>query len=190
MFTGIIRHLGQVKEVRTEQNAVRLFITLPKKCVVRNGDSVSVNGVCLTVDEKSRGIVRFTLMPSTLRVTALGELERGQQVNIELPLRYGDRVDGHYVMGHVDGVGRVMAIKKKGESREVTFRIPKALTRYIAPKGSVAIDGVSLTVVSKRGHSFVVSLTPYTLRETHFGTTRAGDKINVEIDMLARYGRV
>ncbi len=186
MFTGIIRTIGVVKEVKG--GTLRI---VPKGLVrLRAGDSVAVNGVCLTVGKKAGRTFGFSLMFSTLSATTSGDLKAGDVVNLELPLRYGDRVDGHFVLGHVDGVGEVANVVKKGKSCEVAVRVPASLKKYCVAKGSIALDGVSLTIVSVRGRDVLVSLTPYTLKNTRFANVRMGDRVNVEIDMLARYKKL
>lgn len=129
-------------------------------------------------------------MSSTIAATTLGELKKGDVVNLELPLRYSDRVDGHFVLGHIDGVGEVMALRTKAKSREMRVRVPSGLKKYCVAKGSIALDGVSLTIVSVRGRDVLVSLTPYTLTHTRFANVRVGDRVNVEVDVLARYKKV
>lgn len=185
MFTGIIRTLGVIKELKGGILQIQ-----PKGLMrIKEGDSVAVNGACLTVDKKAGKRLGFSLMSSTLKTTTLRSLKKGGVVNLELPLRYGDRVDGHFVLGHVDGVVKVVRVTKKGKSRELTVRVPTVLRKYCVAKGSIALDGVSLTIVSVRGRDVFVSLTPYTLTHTRFATVCVGDKVNVEVDVLARYHR-
>lgn len=188
MFTGIIRTTGIVKEMKN--GALQI---VPKGLMrVEKGDSVAVNGVCLTVDKKAGKAFSFSLMSSTVKATTFGNLKRGDVVNLELPLQYGDRVDGHFVLGHVDGVGVIREVRpplggSTSKSREIRVRVPAVLKKYCASKGSIALDGVSLTIVSVRGRDVLVSLTPYTLKYTRFANVRMGDRVNVEIDVLARY---
>ncbi|MDO8581699.1 MAG: riboflavin synthase [bacterium] len=187
MFTGIIRTIGIVKEIK---NGVLQII--PKSLLqLKLGDSVAVNGVCLTVEEvlsrSHQKLFSFSLMSSTLGATTLGILKQGDVVNLELPLRYGDRVDGHFVLGHVDGVGEVVGVSKKQRSKETTVRVPTNLKKFCVAKGSIALDGVSLTIMSVRGRDVLVSLTPYTLKNTRFANVRVEDRVNVEVDVLARY---
>ena len=183
MFTGIIRTIGIVKELKS--GAVQI---VPKGLLrVTMGDSVAVNGVCLTIEQKKGKVLSFSLMSSTLRATNLGNLKKGHRVNLELPMRYGDRIHGHFVLGHVDGVGEVVRILKKQRSKEVTVRVPAALKTYCVPKGSITLDGVSLTIASVRNRTVLVSLTPYTLRHTRFANIHVGDKVNVEADLLVKY---
>lgn len=187
MFTGIIRTIGIVKDLKG--GTLRIA---PKDLMrLRAGDSVAVNGACLTVESllsrSAQKWMGFSLMSSTLATTTLKTIKKGDVVNLELPLRYGDRVDGHFVLGHVDGVAEVTALRTKAKSREMTVCVPTALKKYCVAKGSVALDGVSLTIVSVRGRNVLVSLTPYTLRNTRFANVRAGDRVNVEVDVLARY---
>lgn len=183
MFTGIIRTTGVVKEMKSGTLRIE-----PEGLVrAQVGGSVAVNGVCLTVEKKGGKRLSFSLMPATLKVTTLGDLKKGDVVNLELPLKYGDRVDGHFVLGHVDGVGVVVRVVKKRGSKEVTVCVPSALKKYCVPKGSIALDGVSLTIVSVRGRDVLVSLTPYTFAHTRFANVHVGDRVNVEVDVLARY---
>lgn len=199
MFTGIIRITGIVKEAKS--GALRIapkgllrapLETLSLTGRVRAGDSVAVNGVCLTVESFFKKWISFSLMPATLKATTLRDLKKGDVVNLELPLRYGDRVGGHFVLGHVDGVGEIVEVRlpngsRTSRCREISVRVPSTLKKYCAPKGSIALDGVSLTIVSARGRNVLVSLTPYTLQHTRFANVRVGDRVNVEVDVLARY---
>ncbi len=187
MFTGIIWTTGIVKEVKN--GALQIA---PKGVLrLRAGDSIAVNGVCLTVDTLSsrsgKKCFGFSLMSSTLTATTLGMLRVGDVVNLELPLRYGDRVDGHFVLGHVNGVGKITEVRPLQSSTELAVRVPANLKKFCIAKGSIALDGVSLTIVSVRGRDVLVSLTPYTRTHTRFAKVRAGDRVNVEVDALARY---
>lgn len=177
MFTGIVQAVGRIEKLKPLQVATgRLPLA-----DVRIGDSISVQGCCLTVVKKAKGKLWFDVSKETLRVTSgLGNLGG---VNLEKSLGLGDKLGGHLVTGHVDGVGRVRRIK----GSEYTFEAPKGLKRYIAQKGSICIDGVSLTVNRVKGRSFEVNLIPHTLKVTTLGRLAKGDSVNLEIDLVARY---
>ena len=185
MFSGIVQRLGSVKSVEIYGKGKRLNIFLGKKAKI--GSSISVNGVCLTVTKSSRQVSSFNLMPETLKRTNLGLLKKGDAVNIEHSLRMFDTNSGHFVMGHVDDVGVITSKKDMGDFSEVWIRVRKDLMKYIVEKGSVSVDGISLTIVDAKKDSFSVSLIPHTLKITTLGIKKQGDKVNIEIDMLARY---
>jgi riboflavin synthase len=151
------------------------------------GGSIAVNGVCLTAVAASAERFAADVSAATLAVTTLGRLAPGMRVNLEPPLRAGDPLDGHIVTGHVDGVGEVVAVEPVGHSRRLVVRAPAALARYLAPKGSVAVDGVSLTVNGVRGAEFEVNIIPHTASRTVIGEYQRGTAVNIEVDMLARY---
>ena len=177
MFTGIVQAVGRIEKLNPLQVATgRLPLS-----DVRIGDSISVQGCCLTVVKKAKGMLCFDVSKETLRVTA--GLDRPGEVNLEKALGPGDKLGGHLVTGHVDGVGRLAG--RKGS--EYTFKVPKALSRYIARKGSICIDGVSLTVNRVAGSVFEVNLIPHTLKVTTLKRLERGAKVNLEIDLLARY---
>ena len=178
MFSGIVQAVGTVVsqsenelQIKTKQLARR----------VATGSSVCVSGVCLTVTKIEGETLHFDLMPETLRQTNLGEKKEGDRVNLETSLKAGDEIDGHFVYGHVDGVGEVMRLDF------LKIKPPKALMPYIAPQGSVAVDGVSLTVARVEEETFSISLVPYTRAHTALCGWRAGQRVNVEVDMLAKY---
>jgi len=187
MFTGIIEAVARVERVDSRGGGTRVAIAttrpLPKLTL---GESIAVNGTCLTVTG-FRG-ARFTVevSPETLRRTTLGTLARGDRVNLERALRVGDRMGGHIVQGHVDGVGRLEAITPDRQWSLYRFSAPKALAPYLVEKGSIAVDGVSLTVFACRGSRFTVALIPHTLALTTLGTRRPGDRVNVEADILLK----
>jgi riboflavin synthase len=188
MYTGIIEDLGSVEAVkRTNNGAVLTVRTALPTARMKTGASISVSGACLTVVGGSRGTIRMDLSAETLRRTALGELKRGDPVNLERCLTLNKPLDGHLVAGHVDGVGRIVAIKPEGDSKLFTFEVPRGEARYLVEKGSIALDGVSLTVFSIRGRRFKCALIPHTLKVTTLGYKKIGDKVNVESDMLAKY---
>jgi riboflavin synthase len=184
MFTGIVRELGRVEAVERADQGVRLRVHAPETAAgVSAGDSVSVNGVCLTVTENGDGVLAFDAVPETLRRSTLGRLQKGSGVNVEPALEAGDPVGGHFVQGHVDGVGRVRRVTDEGFEIEAG---PEIL-RYIVEKGSIAVEGVSLTVAALDEESFTVALVPHTREVTTLGRVIEGDELNLEVDMLAKY---
>jgi riboflavin synthase alpha subunit len=184
MFTGIVRELGRVEAVERADQGVRLRVHAPETAVgVSPGDSVSVNGVCLTVTENGNGVLAFDAVPETLRRSTLGRLEEGGDVNVEPALEAGDPVGGHFVQGHVDGVGRVRRVTDEGLEIEAG---PEIL-RYCVEKGSIAVEGVSLTIAALDEKGFTVALVPHTREVTTLGRVAAGDELNLEVDMLAKY---
>ncbi len=189
MFTGIISHIGTITQIqqRTPER-VRLLLQLKKAIPsIRLGSSVSVAGVCLTVAKKTGRELWFDVMEETLRKTNLGLLQPDDIVNVEPSLRLGDEVGGHFVFGHVDTVGEIVEIKKLRNSQLVTVNLKSQWMKYIVPEGSVAIDGVSLTVARVDKGNFTVSLVEYTLEHTTLKFLQKGDRVNVECDMLAKY---
>jgi riboflavin synthase len=217
VFTGLIEDLGRVREVRGDAAGATLAIDTTLAEQIGDGDSVAVNGVCLTATELRAGGFSAQAMNETLRRSSLGALAAGSAVNLELALRAGARLGGHIVQGHVDGTATVTAVREDGFARVVDFALEASapdgasdgldgqvgaegdrrqrvedagrggLARYLVEKGSVAIDGVSLTVSALRGEGFSVSLIPQTLRQTNLDGLRAGDRVNVEVDVLAKY---
>jgi riboflavin synthase len=188
MFTGLIDALGIVKGVDADDPGRNLAITaIPYAGEVQIGDSVAVNGVCLTVVRREGPHFKFQAGPETLRRTNLGELGVGDRVNLERPLRPSDRMDGHFVQGHVDGIGRIAERNPQGEWETVWISSPPELTRYMASKGSVAVDGVSLTLVDVAADRFSVALIPHTLAKTTLGFKQVGASVNLETDILAKY---
>jgi len=184
MFTGIVRELGQVEAVEADNRGVRLRVHEPQTAAgVSAGDSVSVNGVCLTVTENGSGVLAFDAVPETLRRSTLGRLEEGGEVNVEPALEAGDPVGGHFVQGHVDGVGRVRRVTDEGLEIEAG---PKIL-RYCVEKGSIAVEGVSLTIAALDDGAFTVALVPHTREVTTLGRVAEGNELNLEVDMLAKY---
>ncbi len=188
MFTGIVRERGRVAGLDGSDGGVRLRIAAPETAAgVALGDSVAVGGVCLTVVAVDGAELSFVAVPETLSRTALGRLEAGDDVNIESALRVGDPLGGHVVQGHVDGVGRVRSVEPEGDGRRIWIDAGADVLRYCVEKGSIAIDGVSLTVAALDGAGFAVALIPHTLTETTLGALGAGDTVNLEVDVLAKY---
>jgi riboflavin synthase len=187
MFTGIVQTMATVRSLERRGPEARLSLAV-KLGELELGESISVSGVCLTVASMDEGGFSADVSLETLRVTTLGALSAGAKVNIERSLRAHDRLGGHLVLGHVDGVGSVAEVSVIGDARSVVFEAPAALARYLAPKGSVAIDGVSLTINRLAGTSrFEVMLVPHTLAVTTLGDMAAGNSVNLEVDVLARY---
>ena len=187
MFTGLVADRGTVKAARMRGPVFELEITTHLARDLTVGDSIAVNGVCLTATKVGRRSFRTQAMRETLDKTTIGRVQRGRHVNLELALRLADRLGGHLVQGHVDGLARISGISDDGASRRMRFTLPADLGGYVATKGSVCIDGVSLTVASANGNSFEVALIPHTLAVTNLGDKQEGDDVNVEVDLLARY---
>ncbi len=188
MFTGLVQSLGKVAEVHDTADGVRIAIESPLAAELKEGDSVAVNGVCLTAVGLCAG-ERFgaDVMHETLRRSSLGSVEVGSTVNLELPLRAADRLGGHIVQGHVDGLGVVAGTRDDGFARVVTIEAAPELLRYVVEKGSIAVDGVSLTVARVDDDGFDVSLIPETLERTTLGRVTDGTPVNLEVDIVAKY---
>ncbi len=187
MFTGIIEATGEIKDRRDAGGSVFVSVAIPKEWELKLGESVAINGVCSTV-KRSVG-ARFTVeyMPETLRKTTATAWQAGETVNLERALALGDRLSGHMVQGHVDTVGTVLDKLKDGESFVFKIKVPQEYIKFIAQKGSITVDGVSLTVVLVSESWFSVSIVDYTLRHTIFANLQKGDKVNIETDVLAKY---
>jgi riboflavin synthase len=188
VFTGLVEDLGTVLSVDANRDGVRVAISSPLAQELKEGDSVAVNGVCLTATGLCGGeLFGADVMNETLRRSSLSELEAGSRVNLELPLKPDSRLGGHIVQGHVDGVGAVSAIADDGFARQVTIVAAPELMRYVVEKGSITVDGVSLTVASVDDTAFAVSLIPETLERTTLGATEEGTPVNLEVDIVAKY---
>jgi riboflavin synthase len=193
MFTGLVEELATVNEVtrrgsRRRGTSLHLVVKAPKVAkAAKVGDSVAVNGCCLTVVKKSRSLLAFDAGSETLSRTSLSRLQEGDGVNLERSLKVGDRLGGHLVTGHVDGVGTLIKRRDEGEWAHFTFRVNSRLARQMASKGSIAVDGVSLTLVAVEPERFSVALIPYTLEHTTLGGMDVGAVVNVETDLLAKY---
>lgn len=187
MFTGIIESKGQVTGREAGEALTRITIDTGNLGGLAIGDSIAVNGVCLTAVETSPGTVTLEIIPETLSRTNLGALVEGEEVNLELPMPADGRFDGHIVQGHVDGVGTVEGITPSGDSRVVAIRAQRSLLRYLVEKGSVTVDGISLTVARVEQDVFEVAVIPHTLDVTTLGLRKPGDTVNLEVDVLAKY---
>jgi len=187
MFTGLVSELGEVSAVEHDEQGATLRVSAALSGQLHDGDSVAVNGVCLTAVDTSSESFAAQAMNQTLAHTALAALRTGSRVNLELPLRAGDRLGGHVVQGHVDGTAAVRTLREEGFSRVLELECAPALLRYVVLKGSVALDGVSLTVSALEDDGFSVSLIPETLARTTLGGLREGDLVNVEVDVLAKH---
>jgi riboflavin synthase len=187
MFTGLVADLGHVARVDRTADGVRLTVESPLARELGEGDSVAVNGVCLTAVGIGSDRFGADVMHETLRRSSLGDVDEGGRVNLELPLRADGRLGGHLVQGHVDGVGAVVDVRDEGFARVVTVEAPAELLRYVVEKGSIAVDGVSLTVAEIGDSTFAVSLIPETLERTNLGAATPGTPVNLEVDILAKY---
>lgn len=188
MFTGLVAELGTVQRLARQGNSYHL--TVDAKKVLNNlkiGDSVAVNGACLTVVRMDEGGFTADVMPETVRLTNIGSLQPGSKVNLERTLRLCDGLDGHIVSGHVEGLGTIAEQRTEGIAVVVTIATPYELLKYIIKKGSIAIDGISLTVTEVTDTSFSVSLIPHTAKETTLGFKKVGDSVNLETDILGKY---
>ena len=187
MFTGLVADLGRVREVERDSDGVRITIDSRLAGQLALGDSVAVNGVCLTATAVDDGGFQAEVMNETLERSSLRDAGAGLPVNLELPLRASDRLGGHVVQGHVDGLGTVRSILADGFARRIEIEPASDLMRYIVEKGSVAVDGVSVTVAALGDASFTVSLIPETLERTNLGGAQPGTRVNLEVDVLAKY---
>ncbi|MGA7098297.1 MAG: riboflavin synthase [Acidimicrobiia bacterium] len=187
MFTGIIAGKGQVTGREAGEDLTRLTIATGNLDRLAVGDSIAINGVCLTAVDTSPGMVTLEVIPETLSRTNLGSLTEGDDVNLELPMPANGRFDGHIVQGHVDGVGVVESIAPSGDSSVIAIHVPSNLTRYLVEKGSVTVDGISLTVARVVESGFEVAVIPHTLEVTTMGLRKPGDTVNLEVDVLAKY---
>ena len=187
MFTGLIEELGTVRNL-TRGTVGRLVVASEKVVAGANvGDSVAINGACLTVTSKAAGEMTFDAVPETFSRTTLGDLRPGDQINLESSLKAGEPIGGHFVQGHVDGVGTILTSRSLGESRVIRINAPGDVLRYVVEKGSIAVDGISLTVASCDSMGFTVAVIPHTLEATTLHLKRAGDRVNLEADILGKY---
>jgi riboflavin synthase len=188
MFTGIITHIGIVKNIEKTGDWV-FSIDVPSGFTrgVALGASIACSGTCLTVIKKNAAGFAVQVSQETLARTTLGDWKKGTRINLERALKVGDELGGHFVSGHVDGLALLEECRNAGDSARLTFKAPKKLSHFIAPKGSVTLDGVSLTINEAKGDRFVVNIIPHTLEHTTLGARRPGDTLNLEIDLIARY---
>lgn len=188
MFTGIIEEIGKVRSLRRQaEGAVLEIEARVTGAGLKPGDSIAVNGACVTVTEGAGNSFSCDLSPETLQRTTLGEARRGTAVNLERPLALGSRLGGHFVQGHVDGIGKLVSRSPGGDGLLVTVEYPAELERYLVHKGSVAVDGISLTIAALKGTAFTVAVIPFTLRTTNLGSLRTGSPVNLEVDILGKY---
>jgi riboflavin synthase len=187
MFTGLIEAVGEITEVKPTPGGARIRLVTGLAPELSNGDSLAVNGVCLTVVAADAQGVHADVSPETARISSLGAVRRGAVVNLERPLRAEARIGGHFVQGHVDATGTVEELRQDGESFWLTVRFPPALAAFIVRKGSIAVDGVSLTVAGVDERHFDVQIVPYTWSHTNLHTLRAGEPVNLECDILGKY---
>ncbi len=189
MFTGLVEGQGTIRGIAPEGDAIRLDVELPATMTdgLGIGDSVAINGCCLTVIEIDGPVAAFQAGTETLSKTNLGKLDLGHPANLERSLPVDGRLGGHFVQGHVDGVGEVVSIDRDGEWVTMWFRVPAPLAHLLVPKGSVAVDGISLTVVNVEEDRFNVALIPHTLEVTTLGIRNVGDPVNIETDILGKY---
>lgn len=187
MFTGLVESLGIVISLVEKGEQARLSISIPFSKELTLGDSVAVNGCCLTVAENSGADIAFDVLAQTLRVTSLGKLAVGSVVNLERALRVGDRLGGHFVQGHVDGTGTILSLEENGQDHVVEISLPVDIHRLCVGKGSIAIDGISLTIADLKSESAVFWITPHTFSHTNLRDAKQGDTVNLEADMLAKH---
>jgi riboflavin synthase len=187
MFTGLIEALGEVAELKPTPAGLRLRLTSAMAPELSPGDSLAVNGVCLTVVSADADGIHADVSPETMRVTSLGALKRGAVVNLERPLRADARLGGHFVQGHIDATGTLEEIRQDGDSYWITIRFPPLLAPYIVRKGSIAVDGISLTVAGVDERLFDVQIIPFTWEHTNLRAIKAGDHVNIECDILGKY---
>ncbi len=188
MFTGIIEKTGRVKAVLSQHQGIRVRIEKPRGWKLVLGQSISIDGICSTVVAKSATTFEVDYMPETILKTTARAMTEDSVVNLERSLVYGARIDGHFVLGHVDAEAAVRDITAQGSSRLISLHLPSALTRYVALHGSITVDGVALTVARLKSRTCTVALIPHTLTHTNLGLIAIGDGVNIEVDYLARYG--
>ena len=187
MFTGLIENVGRVEAVTRDASGIRISLATPLASELVPGESVSINGVCLTATHLDGARMHADIGPETARVTTLGTLQTGQPVNLERSMRADSRFGGHFVQGHVDGVGELRSVRAEGDARWLTIRFPAALAPFIVRKGSIAVDGISLTVAELRDAEFDVMIIPFTWEHTNLSSLRTGDQVNLEADMVGKY---
>ena len=191
MFTGIITGTGKIKKIEKNtknQSAIKVLVDLGKNSRgLKIGQSVALNGVCLSATKIAKNLCMFEMIDETMKKTDLGNLKVGSLINIERSLKVGERLEGHFVLGHVDGVAVITKIEQKPKEVKIWFKIPKKLKKYVVQKGSIALDGISLTVVDAKNDLASVCIIPHTMKITNFKTKKIGDKLNIETDVLGKY---
>jgi len=187
MFTGIVEHRGSVVSVASANGGMRLVLDTGPLPGIELGGSIAVNGVCLTGVETGQGKVAVDVVKETLSRSTLSDLQPGDPVNLERPMAADGRFDGHIVQGHVDGVGVISAVEPEGDGRRMRIRVPATLSRYVIEKGSITVDGVSLTVAAMEGDEVEIALIPHSLQVTTLGLRAVGEKVNLEVDLVAKY---
>lgn len=188
MFTGIITHTGLITAWSPSKSGGQFSVKPQRKFTqIKIGESIAINGCCLTVVSDKNGVLTFDVSDETMRKTAMYALRKGSKVNLERAMRVGDRLGGHFVLGHVDGVGKIKKIKEHKGSVEFVISYPKTFAELLIEKGSVTVDGVSLTVCDLKSNQFGLYIIPHTLNETHLGELRVGDPVNLEFDVLGKY---
>jgi riboflavin synthase len=191
LFTGIVTSTGQIKKIEKNtknRSAIKVSIDLGKDSKgLKIGQSVALNGVCLSATKITKNICTFEMIDETMKKTDLGNLKVGSLVNVERSLKVGERLEGHFVLGHVDGVAQIKKIEKKPKEVKIWFKIPNKLKKYVVKKGSIALDGISLTVVDVKNDLASVCLIPHTIEITNFKTKKIDDKLNIETDVLGKY---
>ena len=191
MFTGIVTGTGKIIKINQDtryRSAIKVSVDLGKNSKgLKVGQSVALNGVCLSATKVSKNICNFEMIDETMKKTDLGNLKVGSLINVERSLKVGERLEGHFVLGHVDGVAIITKMEKKPKEVKIWFRIPKKLVKYVVQKGSVALDGISLTVVDAKKDLGSVCIIPHTMKITNFKTKKVGDKLNIETDVLGKY---
>ena len=191
MFTGIITGTGKIKKIEKNtknRSAIKVLVDLGKNSRgLKIGQSVALNGVCLSATNISKNNCMFEMIDETMKKTDLGNLKVGSLINIERSLKVGERLEGHFVLGHVDGVATITKMEEKPKEVKIWFKIPKKLTKYVVQKGSIALDGISLTVVDAKNDLASVCIIPHTMEITNFKTKKIGDKLNIETDVLGKY---
>ena len=191
MFTGIVDGIGIIKKLEKKtknRSAAKIKVDLGNLAKgLKVGHSVALNGVCLTVTRISKKVAEFEIIGETIKKTDLGKLESGDKVNIERSLKVGDRMEGHFVLGHIDGTGKIINIKKFPKEIKLWIELPNNLTKYVVKKGSIAIDGISLTLVDIIKNKILVCIIPHTMEITNLNSKKIGDKVNIETDILGKY---
>lgn len=187
MFSGIVTALEKAKKIEKSSQGLGVIFPIPQGWKLKEGESINIDGVCSTVKSLEKNTFSVYYMPETVRVTTLSNLNKNHEFNLERSLTLNSLVGGHLVSGHVDCVGIVKKIKREGESRVLTINLPPQFAKYLIYKGSVSVNGVSLTVVEVGEDNFVVSLIPYTLEHTNLGSLKVGDQVNIEVDLMAKY---